>query len=1033
MSRKKFKKSLLAVSLLAFSAISLGALASCQPEEQPGPVDPVENNVLKGVTDFHITNKDEIREEWKAGDGNRMLEFTFTGSNVNVGEALRNGSIEITSTNTDVAMIIGQYISTLKEGYARVMVTVHTENGDLIDTVDFDVQAALVQAEPTKVTIAEALKMDVSKWQQTKPQPIYEITGIVGDWYGKDEVTGSYGVVSEPNAYGNFYLHDEANPEDEILVYGATANTDAMVFNSDGTWSFNNPGDFVDDEGKTPVVKHNRVTIHAILAEYNGTVQLNAVITKVEEVPVINYESVTLTLDKNELKIGEAIGWKATGTPENATDGEPSIVIVEEKDADNDDKTNNDVIEIKGNTIYARGAGTAKVKAVAGSGDNVKESAVYDITVAGDVERTPIATLLDGNHNSGRVYTKGRFIGNFAGDQNYGLLIGEGDNALFIYGASAPSGTKVGDELLVTGYASIRNGAYQLSGADVLKGSEDTSLAEVTTVDLNTSLDTLNGKDASRNATVKGTVSNYKLDNYKNVTFDVAIDADTKVSVKADSRYVDWKILNRLGFVENGDTVSLNGNLTFSYYDNEETEDVDESKTFAPNADTLRLENISFTTAEENPDIIYNKISQLYTVEADEYINFYGEYLGAYRGNQTYGSYIGDGDNAILLYGYVPSKVSVGDKVLVSGKADWHGGMLQVSKDYVYVTKISGTTAEAYPIADPEDMNFTNYSAADLAGVAGKDAGRRVTLNGKVKSISQDSYGAFNIVVTNAAGADVNVYADNRYTNGEDLAYFGFLEVGNEVELTGNVAFDEDADKLATSAETLQVVNLKILNKEDIEVKYSSIKQIYREDIGTYVAFYGKVMSEFKGKQNYGLYVGDGEYAVFIYNASLPQGVKVGDVVTVMGATDVHNGGFQIGTGATIKLAEEGQFEVKDTVKVDLVADFNKVDGKYTGREASFTGVVSEYKQDNYKNVTFKLTYKVDEETSYVVSVKADSRYIPTEELTKLQNNIKDGDTITISGNINFVIEGEGKDELPEDNEGLQITNPRLVAETPAA
>lgn len=540
---RKFRGKLLAVSLLAFGAMTISTvgLTSCQPEEvQP-------SNVLEGVTGFSITNKDELTAAWRAGDGNRMLSLSFQGnSSVNPTQAINEGSIEISSSDATVATSFGLYIAALKQGSATITVTVHTDSGDLTDSFDLTIDKAFVAPEPTEVTVSELLDIDFDAWSATKPQPIYTVTGVVGDWYGKDG--SNYGPVSDPTAYGNFYMSD---PEtgDEILVYGATLSEDALVFNSDGTWLFSNPEDFIADDGSTPVVKGDTVTLTVKLAEYNGTIQLNAVITDIEKGVQIDYESITVKAEDTTLDINDYTYLSEQHAPEDVNVGAVTYEVVE----------GSDVVELDGNKVIAKKAGTAQI---VGKGGSVTSEPVTITVSSNEITYSTISSVYDAASGS-KVAFYGKYMGTYAGEQNYGIFVGDGESAVFVYKGTAPEGVEVGDSLKVVGETDIYNGGFQIaSGALVM---EDTLNRGTTPEVLElTSLTGVDGKDTGREVSLTGTISEFAIDEqYGNVEFNVTIASGDKVYVKADSRYVPEATLTELSALKDGDTVNLKGNITF--------------------------------------------------------------------------------------------------------------------------------------------------------------------------------------------------------------------------------------------------------------------------------------------------------------------------------------------------------------------------------------------------------------------------------------------------------------------------------------
>ena len=997
MSSKKFRRGLLAVSLLTLTSLASIGLSSCSNEQQQ--VDDDQNNdqksnVLTGVTGFSISNKESLTASWRAGDGNRMLQFTFEGnSDVNPVQALNDGAIEIVSSDTSIITNSGLYLISHKEGSAGIMVTVHTDKGDLHELITFDILEGFVQPKPTATTVSKLIDMDFDKWSNTKPQPLYEVKGIVTNWYGS---TGSgYGIVDNPSSYGNFYIKDPDTGE-EILVYGASKKADNLKFNSDGTWTFTNKGDFLGDDGKTPAADIGKlVTLNVILAEYNGTIQLNAVITNVEN-PVINYyESATLTVAKTTLKLGEQTTYTAKGAPDNATDGAVEVVVVPKEE----DKGK---VELKNGKIFARKEGTVTLVAQAGSEGHQVKSEPVTITIEGtEIARTPVKDVY--SIGTGKeVYFSAKYIGDYKGDENYGIFVGDGESAIFIYHGEAPSGVKKNDVLDIYGVVGIHNGGFQVTNADIqeCENVEHAGIADPVAIDVNAldNLAGLDGHDTGREISVKGRASDISVDNYGTYTFMVTTDKGIKVKVEADNRYVDWKVLNQLQFLKSGDTIALDGNVTFK---ESGAKEIPQDSTF------MVIGNPQIT---EGAEIEYTSIAKAYEAEAGDYINFYGKYMGQFKGEQNYGMYVGDGETAILVYkANAPKGVEIGDDILVNGVADVHNGLFQAASGAVVTKGVFGETTAQETVG----VDFTTL--ADLSTINGNDASRAATITGKVSNYDVDNYGTFTFTVTTEKGVAVNVEADNRYIPLAELNKFSFIANDQTVSLTGNISFDdENAEGVPQDSTGLVLVNPRITS--EVTYQYTNIEEVYKTSKGKFVNFYGKYMGAYGSN---GIFVGDGERAVFVYKGKVEEGVNVGDVVTVSGQVDIFNGGFQV-KNSVITKAEDGKYTPADPVEINLTS-LEGIDGYDTGRAVTLAGKVTEI-----KSATNTIDFEVEIAKDVVVALRADKRYMSSGQFEAIQALQKDSE-VKIKGYIGFYDSGSSK--IPADASKLQIVNPSLVTE----
>ena len=274
MKKGKFKGAILACSLLAFGAIvttTTFGLTSCgQQEEQPA------ENDYASVTAFAIDNKDDFDATkegyaWYPEDADKEIKLSFTGEEVNVIKSFQRGILTSTSSNSTVASVINNYVAPVAPGEATITLTFKAGAKILTQEVKVTVLQPVAQPETKVATIKELKETKYDEWLASRPQQDYTVTGTVVDW-NKD---------SNPTKYGNFHLADEKG--NKILVYGATKSASALTFNKNGTWTFSNPKNFLDKDGKAPCKIGDKVTLHTTLTAYKGNVQLNGVITKVEE------------------------------------------------------------------------------------------------------------------------------------------------------------------------------------------------------------------------------------------------------------------------------------------------------------------------------------------------------------------------------------------------------------------------------------------------------------------------------------------------------------------------------------------------------------------------------------------------------------------------------------------------------------------------------------------------------------------------------------------------------------------------------
>ena len=253
----------------------------------------------------------------------------------------------------------------------------------------------------------------------------------------------------------------------------------------------------------------------------------------------------------------------------------------------------------------------------------------------------------------------------------------------------------------------------------------------------------------------------------------------------------------------------------------------------------------------------------------------------------------------------------------------------------------------------------------------------------------------------------------------DELSKFSVIANEQTVSLTGNISFDdENAEGVPQDSTGLVLVNPRITS--EVTYQYTNIEEVYKTSKGKYVNFYGIYMGAYAGKQNYGIFVGDGERAVFVHEGKVDKGVNVGDVITVSGQVDIYNGGFQV-KNLVIAKAEDGKYTPADPVEINLTS-LEGIDGYDTGRAVTLAGKVKKKDTDKYGSVTLTITIAENVD----VTVYADNRYISKDALAALTALEVNAD-VKIKGNITFNDSGSSK--IPADASKLQIVNPSLVTE----
>lgn len=245
------KKRLLPISIVCLLGL-VGGLSSCG-DSTSSPSVSLTDTVYSSVA---ISNKEDLKAEWHAGEGDRKVAFTISPE-ANVNSLISSGKLTVKSSNTSIVSVSGSMLSAVGVGSSTITVTL----GSLTDTVEIAISeyVAMNDSEKTIAELATIIAAQEDKTIYTKD--IYTVTGI---------------VVNPVNSqYGNFDLYDESG-ENLLTVYGASTTESCIAFTSgtkqDGTKvntsaAFTNPKDFKYDE---TVKEGDRVTMR-VLTERYGT------------------------------------------------------------------------------------------------------------------------------------------------------------------------------------------------------------------------------------------------------------------------------------------------------------------------------------------------------------------------------------------------------------------------------------------------------------------------------------------------------------------------------------------------------------------------------------------------------------------------------------------------------------------------------------------------------------------------------------------------------------------------------------------
>ncbi len=223
------------ISVLTLSGVAilgLGSLVACNKNE---PAPEKEATEVTGVT---ISNKEALTAEWKIGEADRQLQFTFSGAKINAASAISKGLLKIESSDANVVAANGSYVSALSAGTAVVTATYTNteEDGGLSfsDSVTLEVKENDKEKAAIDATVKEFIEATISKDSEGTliNKEVYRVKGKISKWKSGDN----------GGTYGNFYLADDSGAE--VLIYGATSSNKTLSF-ADGKWKFSNAKDWL--------------------------------------------------------------------------------------------------------------------------------------------------------------------------------------------------------------------------------------------------------------------------------------------------------------------------------------------------------------------------------------------------------------------------------------------------------------------------------------------------------------------------------------------------------------------------------------------------------------------------------------------------------------------------------------------------------------------------------------------------------------------------------------------------------------------
>ncbi len=184
----------------------------------------------------------------------------------------KEATLTYTSSNTSVATVDAKGVVTgIASGMTTITSSTEVDGKTISGKVNIQVKVpaeAIGEQDYTKLTVAEALAS-----KEDLKTRAYVIRGKISKLGQKDNQT-------DAGQFGNLWLQDLEDESKQILVYGMTADYEALVYDEKGgAYKFTNPRDYSTNPDTKDLKVGDVITVVAIIDEYNGTKQLNAVLS----------------------------------------------------------------------------------------------------------------------------------------------------------------------------------------------------------------------------------------------------------------------------------------------------------------------------------------------------------------------------------------------------------------------------------------------------------------------------------------------------------------------------------------------------------------------------------------------------------------------------------------------------------------------------------------------------------------------------------------------------------------------------------
>ena len=274
-----------------------------------------------------ISNKEALQEEWHVGDADRSVELDLT-PRCNILEALSDGRLTITSSNTEAVVVLGRGLQAIGAGEATITINYL----GVEDSVAITVLDMVGEGDYEVKHLTEIMAIDQSELVPSGKNFYYKtafLTQVEVKVLG-NKADGS----ASADKYGNIWVTDPTvNEEQELVqVYGSGASISALSYDTSlPGYKYSNKQDFLLNENTKEIKVGDILDVIAIRADYNSTKEISLVIRAINGKLISNAtlttNDVTAIPDSNNVRkqlvtvTGKITGWKDEATEDGTKYG----------------------------------------------------------------------------------------------------------------------------------------------------------------------------------------------------------------------------------------------------------------------------------------------------------------------------------------------------------------------------------------------------------------------------------------------------------------------------------------------------------------------------------------------------------------------------------------------------------------------------------------------------------------------------------------------------------------------------------------